>query len=265
MNFELILTLLVLISGILALAEKLYFAPRRAGKEQSQPVIFEYACSFFPILLLVLVIRSFIFEPFTVPSGSLKPTLLVGDFVLTSKSSYGLRLPVIGTKIVKIGEPQRGDIVVFRWPPDPSIYYIKRVIGLPGDRISYINKTLYVNGQPAPQVFQQQRTVTTDNGNTSKVELKQENLLGIKHSIYVRPEIPADNFEDIVVPAGHYFMMGDNRDDSFDSRGWGFVPEANLVGKAILIWFSWNKEKHHVRWNRIGLKINQSTLGASHA
>lgn len=255
MNFELILTALVFVSGLLTLVERFYLAPKRA-EGYTQPLIIEYACSFFPILLLVLAIRSFIIEPFRIPSGSLKPSLLVGDFVLTNKYIYGLRLPVLGTKLIYVSEPKRGDIVVFRWPPDPSIDYIKRVIGLPGDHISYINKVLYINGKPAPQEFQKETTDKSDNGNHWLVEQKQENLLGVKHAIYIRPDILGDDFENIVVPPHHYFMMGDNRDDSFDSRGWGFVPESNLVGKAILVWFSWNNDKNTIRWHRLGLRIN---------
>ena len=255
MNFELMLTALVLVSGAIALIDKLYLAPKRA-KNHSKPVIIEYACSFFPILLLVFVIRSFIIEPFRIPSGSLKPNLLVGDFVLTNKYIYGLRLPVLGTTLIPVSVPQRGDIVVFRWPPDASIDYIKRVIGLPGDHISYINKMLYINGQPAPQEFQNQTFDNNENSSSWAVEQKQEDLLGLKHTIYIRPDVIANDFDNIVVPPHHYFMMGDNRDDSFDSRGWGFVPEKNLVGKAILVWFSWNNEVNSIRWNRIGLAIN---------
>lgn len=255
MNFELILSVLVLTSGIIALIEKFYLAPRRATG-LPQPILVEYAYSFFPILLIVLLIRSFIIEPFRIPSGSLKPSLLIGDFVLTNKYIYGLRLPVIGTKIANIQEPERGDIVIFRWPPDPSIDYIKRVIGLPGDRISYKDKILYVNGTPAPQKLIKQTSDKGENGNSWPVELKQENLLGIKHEIFIRPEIIGDDFEDIVVPPHHYFMMGDNRDDSFDSRGWGFVPEKNIVGKAFMVWFSWDNDDNKIRWDRIGLRIN---------
>lgn len=258
MNFELILTSLVFVSGLLVLLERFYLAPKRVANGK-QPILIEYACSFFPVLLLVLIIRSFIIEPFRIPSGSLKPSLLVGDFVLTNKFTYGIRLPVLGTKIININEPKRGDIVVFRWPPDPSIDYIKRVVGLPGDHISYINKTLYINGKEAPQQLQAQTIDKSDNGTTWAVEQKQEDLLGVKHAIFIHPGVINEDINDIVVPPNHYFMMGDNRDDSYDSRGWGFVPDANLVGKAILVWFSWDSDNNSVRWKRLGLRINSNS------
>ncbi|CAM4425737.1 MAG: Signal peptidase I [Legionellaceae bacterium] len=254
MSFELLLASLVLFSGLVALIEKLYLAEKRS-QYKTQPIIIEYACSFFPILLLVFIIRSFIIEPFHIPSGSLKPNLLVGDFVLTNKFAYGIRLPVLGTQIIPIDKPQRGDIVVFRWPGDPKIDYIKRVVGLPGDRISYINKVLYINGQPATQIFGKTKIIHNDYDTPITVTKNQENLLGVKHDIYLRSEVPAQDFENLLVPAGHYFMLGDNRDDSYDSREWGFVPENNLLGKAMLIWFSWNSEKNNVRWDRIGKRI----------
>lgn len=257
MNFELILTLIVILTGIIALLDCLVLARRRKINGQKQSLLVEYSRSFFPVLLFVFIIRSFLIEPFQIPSGSLKPSLLVGDFVLTNKFTYGLRLPVIGTKIVNISQPKRGDIIVLRWPPDPSIYYIKRLIGLPGDHISYKDKILIINGKPQPQTFEKYATDQGETGNTWPVEQKQENLSGLQHAIYIRADVPSDDFEDLVVPAGHYFMMGDNRDDSFDSRGWGFVPDKNIIGKAMLVWFSWNKEQHHVRWDRLGLTINK--------
>jgi signal peptidase I len=249
-SFELILSLAVLTTGIIALFDYMFLAKKRQQAGIELPLWAEYARSFFPILLLVLFLRSFLFEPFRIPSGSLKPTLLVGDFVLTNKFTYGVRLPVSHTKIIKMGEPQRGDIAVFRFPPDPRIDYIKRIVGLPGDRISYIDKVLYVNGKPAEQTIIGYRT--EDNIRMIK---KQENLTGDVHEIYERPDDPVQNIEDIVVPPGHYFAMGDNRDDSADSRAWGFVPESALVGKAILVWFSWDHSNYSVRWQRLGMRI----------
>ena len=254
-DFELILTLAVIISGIIYLIDVLAFAKKRV-KDAKPPVVIEYARSFFPILLIVLILRSFLAEPFRIPSGSDKPTLLVGDFILVNKFDYGVRLPVLHTKIINIDEPQRGDIAVFRPPFDASVDYIKRIIGMPGDRISYINKTLYVNGKEIPQTLLGETTDSDNDGRPSwPVQIKEEDLLGIKHKIYVRPDVPAQDFS-VTVPAGHYFVLGDNRDDSNDSRYWGFVPEQNLVGKAIYIWFSWDNENTKVRWSRIGDAIH---------
>jgi len=256
LSFELILTSAVFISGILALLDYVFLAPKRARAAQPLPLWVEYARSFFPILLIVLLFRSFLFEPFRIPSGSLKPTLVIGDFVLTSKFAYGIRLPVLHNKIIKIGEPQRGDIAVFRFPPDPRQDYIKRIVGIPGDKISYIDKVLYVNGKPADQTILGYRTEREEHVPFDiRVVKKQENLTGVIHDIYQNPDMPAENFKDVVVPPGHYFAMGDNRDNSADSRVWGFVPEANLVGKAILTWFSWDHDNLSVRWQRMGQKI----------
>jgi signal peptidase I len=246
-NFELILFYAVLISGVIALFDFLFLE-----KKDREPVIIEYAKSFFPILLIVFLLRSFLYEPFRIPSGSLEPTLLTGDFILVNKYDYGLRLPVIHTKLVSFNEPKRGDIIVFRWPPNPSVDFIKRVIGVPGDRISYIDKTLYVNGNKVPQEFLQDTTNEDGSGEMLNVEEKQENLLGVKHSIYQNPSRSNDDFKDIVVPDNMYFVMGDNRDDSADSRYWGFVPERNIVGKANLVWMSWDSHDHTVRWKRMG-------------
>jgi signal peptidase I len=256
LNFELILASAVFISGLATLVDYVFFAPKRQDTAQALPIWVEYARSFFPILLVVLFLRSFLFEPFRIPSGSLKPTLLVGDFILTNKFTYGVRLPVSHTKIMKRGEPQRGDIAVFRFPPDPRVDYIKRIVGLPGDRISYIDKVLYVNGKPAEQTVLGYRTEHEDYIPLGfRVLKKQENLTGVVHDIYQNPEHPAQNFENLIVPPGQYFAMGDNRDDSRDSREWGFVPDANLVGKAILVWFSWDHTNYSVRWNRLGMHI----------
>ncbi len=213
----------------------------------------------FLILLVVVLLRSFLYEPFRIPSGSLEPTLKVGDFILVNKYDYGLRLPVINKKIIKVGEPKVGDIAVFHWPANPKIDYIKRVIGVPGDTISYINKELYINGKPAPQKLIGNAIDTNGFGHYWQVLVKQEDLLGIKHGIYLRSTVKAQNFNKLIVPKGYYFMMGDNRDDSLDSRYWGFVPEKNIVGKAVLVWLSWrgirswdwNGISHAIRWQRI--------------
>jgi signal peptidase I, bacterial type len=208
---------------------------RQAVSLYRDPAPVEYAKSFFPILFAVLILRSFLFEPFQIPSGSMIPTLNVGDFIVVNKFAYGLRLPVVGTKILPVGEPQRGDVMVFIPPHDPH-YFIKRVIGLPGDHIQYKNKTIYINGEPLEQELV---------GPTGEpgVMLSKETVNGLVHDIYT---IPSRNFlprsfdwlqpEGAIIPEGHYFMMGDNRDNSSDSREWGPVPEKNIVGKAVAVW-----------------------------
>lgn len=251
-GFELFLVLATLLTGIIALIDIVYFAKHRVGA-MSKWV--EYSHSFFPVLLIVLLLRSFLVEPFRIPSGSLEPTLLPGDFVAANKFAYGLRLPVSHTKIFAFGEPQKGDIAIFRDPTDPSIDLIKRTIGTPGDKISYINKVLYVNGVVQPQKDLGSATDYDQAGNPIPVEKYQEIFNGVKHDIYINPAIPAKDFT-VTVPEGGYFMMGDNRDDSLDSRYWGFMPERNLIGKAFLVWLSWDGEANKIRFQRMGKLIN---------
>ncbi|MEC4748633.1 signal peptidase I [Methylomicrobium sp. Wu6] len=222
--------------------------------EENEPWLVEYAHSFFPVVLIVFLLRSFIAEPFRIPSASMMPTLLIGDFILVNKFTYGIRLPVINQKVIEVNEPKRGDIVVFRFPKDPTVDYIKRVIGLPGDKIGYFNKTLSVNGTPVSQA-----AIGTYEGHgqgqdmSGAVELN-ENLTGVEHKILVRQEAPS--VEGVfVVPKGHYFVMGDNRDNSNDSRYWGMVPEQNLVGKAFFIWMSWDWQHKGVGFDRIGTTL----------
>lgn len=260
-NFELILFYATIVAGVICLIDQLFFASRRKqrhhGKgEMKLPILVDYARSFFPVLLIVFLLRSFLYEPFRIPSGSLEPTLLMGDFILVNKFDYGVRLPVIHHVIKKGGEPKRGDIIVFRWPPNRSYDFIKRVIGVPGDKISYINKELYVNGSKIPQTLMDNVTVNDDGGEPIRVREMSENLLGVNHKIYINPAIPVHDYKDIVVPDGMYFVMGDNRDDSADSRFWGFVPDSDIVGKAVLIWMSWDGSNTDVRWKRLGHPIN---------
>lgn len=274
-NFPLILLTATVISGLIYLCDVLFWAKKRAptlalprkqgrGNNGKLPLLVDYARSFFPVLLLVLIIRSFIIQPFRVPTGSLEPTVMPGDFILVSQFSYGLRFPVWGWKFLPLGEPRHGDIVVFHWPVDPSKDFVKRVIGLPGDHISYINKVLYINDQEMSQKFIRY-TKDTNGGNSGswQVSVNEEDFFGKKHQIYVCavnpienrsgcPNSTMQNFYDVVVPAGHYFMMGDNRDDSDDSRFWGFVPEENLVGKAFMVFLSWDAANNSVRWKRVG-------------
>jgi signal peptidase I len=247
MSFALLLVILTALSGSIVLIDRCFWAKNRTGSK-AEPKLVEHARAFFPVFLIVLLLRSFIIEPFRIPSGSLEPTLQVGDFVAVNKFAYGLHLPVLETKILPIKNPKTGDIAVFRWPPKPSLDYIKRVIGVPGDVISYHNKKLIINNKLMPQQFIE---YTVDESSGRTVAKYQENLNGVKHDIYINPKEPAVDF-DITVPKGHYFMLGDNRDDSADSRYWGYLPQENLRGQAFLVWMSWNHKKHAIRWENIG-------------
>ncbi len=239
--------------------------PRRASLSYKEPVLVEYARSFFPVIFAVLLLRSFLVEPFRIPSNSMMPTLLTGDFILVNKFSYGLRLPVLNSKFLDIGEPKRGDVVVFKFPLDPSTDYIKRVIGLPGDKIDYRNKTVFVNGEPMGQL--PIGSFTGEGSGTEMTGAREalESLDGVEHRILTRPQAPNLPFGcqklargPIVVPPGHYFVMGDNRDNSNDGRCWGFVPEENLVGKAFAIWMHWDgkREGLPIAWSRLGNGIH---------
>ena len=218
---------------------------KKGGKE---PVIVEYSKSFFPVLLIVFILRGFIVEPFRIPSGSMLPSLYIGDFILVNKFAYGIRLPVLNKKIIETGEPERGDVVVFRYPRDPSLDYIKRIVGLPGDHIAYYNKVLYVNNKPVARDFVGQYKGP---GQTFANEYI-EKLEGKDHSILLLPARPVNLQGEYIVPEGSYFVMGDNRDNSNDSRVWGVVPESNLLGKAFMIWMHYSDEWH---LNHIGTII----------
>lgn len=246
-DFALILVVGTLVTGIIWLLDHLIWAKKRPpvtedSDESNEPVIVEYARFLFPVFLIVLVLRGFIAEPFRIPSGSMLPTLKVGDFILVNKFSYGLRLPVLNKKFVSISEPQRGDVIVFRYPENPSVDYIKRVIGVPGDEVAYYNKVLYINGKPAKQ--QPDGEVMVDFYTYKQFN---EEYKDTRHKIFVNPMMPAADFV-ITVPEKKYFVMGDNRDNSRDSRVWGYVPEENLVGKAFLVWMSW----HWGDWPELG-------------
>ena len=219
--------------------------------EKNEPILVEYARSFFPIVLIVLLLRSFIAEPFRIPSGSMMPTLLVGDFILVNKFTFGIRLPVINKKIIELSEPNRGDIVVFRYPKDPTVDYIKRIVGLPGDKVVYSNKKLTINDLPVQQTSLGSYQGLGQGEEMSGAEDLLENLTGVEHRILIRNGTPTVEFV-YVVPEGNYFAMGDNRDNSNDSRYWGPVPEANLVGKAFFIWMSWDWQNKGVGFDRIG-------------
>ena len=238
-DFSAALVLGAFVTGVVWAADAWLFAPRRraeaGGGEAREPVVVDYARSFFPLILIVLVLRSFVGEPFRIPSGSMLPTLLVGDFILVNKFAYGLRLPVVDTKIFDVGEPQRGDVIVFRFPEDPSIDFIKRVVGVPGDHIVYRDKQLFINGEPAPQTF----IGPYGPYPVEAIQVRSETLGGTPHGILIMPGRGSSATLEFSVPEGEYFVMGDNRDNSNDSRGWGMVPEGNLVGRAFLVWMSW--------------------------
>jgi signal peptidase I len=284
-NFALILFVLTVVTGVIWFMDVFHFARQRRAKADAalaefdarharlradgiksddsgraklesdilrQPTWIEYSGSFFPVIALVFFLRSFLFEPFKIPSSSMVPTLTIGDLILVNKFTYGVRLPVLNKKIIEINSPQRGDVMVFKYPKDPSLDYIKRVIGVPGDKIVYKNKRLTINGK---EVSYEQLPDYLDEEHLTYSKQYTENLLGVQHRIlnderapaYVQNPDPfpyrdhciydAEGFA-CTVPAGHYFMMGDNRDNSLDSRYWGFVPDENVVGKAFFVWMN---------------------------
>jgi signal peptidase I len=289
-NFALLLFMATVITGVYWLAERFYFLPRRQQAAEAlasqaaqrradlgkmgitqvdgdiaearqrlimQPWWLDWTAGLFPVILAVFLLRSFLFEPFKIPSGSMIPTLLVGDLILVNKFTYGIRLPVINTKLTEGNKPRRGDVMVFRYPPKPSMDYIKRVVGVPGDEVAYLNKRLSINGQPVatgavPEYF--------DDSVMRYFKQYEEALGEKKHRVINDDERPAfipgaDDFafrencrysvEGVTckVPDGHYFMMGDNRDNSLDSRYWGFVPDRNIVGKAFFVWMNFGNLK----------------------
>ncbi len=249
-DFAALLLILTALTGVIWLIDSLFFAASRGDKPE--PLVTEYAKSFFPVILIVLLIRSFIAEPFKIPSGSMIPTLLVGDFILVNKYAYGVRLPVFNTKILGVGEPKTGDVVVFRFPNDESLDYIKRMVGVPGDEIVYRNKILYINGEPMAQVDKGLYVGQGSSSRHTSNQLREEDLAGVKHEILINRSANFAGEMRFNVPTGHYFVMGDNRDNSNDSRYWKFVPEENLVGRAFFIWFNWDGGPD---WSRIGHSI----------
>lgn len=251
MTFALFLVICSALTGFIYLLDILFWEKKRKPEQEPSKIIF-YSRSFFPVFFLVLLLRSFLFEPFRIPTGSLEPTLHVGDFLAVNKFAYGFRLPVLEKKVIPVSTPKTADIAVFRWPPNPSFDYIKRVIGVPGDHVEYHNKVLTINGHEMKQKFIE---YTTDESSGHAVARYQEDLNGVKHDIYIRPDSEAVDV-DVTVPKGNYFMMGDNRDDSADSRFFGFVPDENLRGRASLIWMSWNGKTYMIRWNRLGKIIH---------
>ncbi len=254
MNFALFLLILLVVTGGVWLLDLALLRARRAP-DAKQPWWVEYSISFFPVILIVFLLRSFLVEPFKIPSSSMVPTLLVGDFILVNKYTYGIRLPVANRKIIELGQPDRGDVMVFRFPEDPSLDYIKRVIGVPGDRVEYRNKRLSINGKPVP-LRQVDDYLSKERMQFSRRYIETVNSVG--HEILLDDDAPAAlmparafphagncNYNSsglaCTVPPGHYFVMGDNRDNSSDSRVWGFVPDENIVGKAFFIWLNLNE------------------------
>jgi len=257
-DFTAILAILTLVTGAVWGGYVLIFARRKRANadatdsiaeegKRKEPLLVEYARFLFPVFLVVLIVRGFIVEPFKIPSGSMLPTLHIGDYILVNKYAYGLRSPIGDYKWVDLGSPKRGDVVVFRYPNDPSVDFIKRVIGVPGDKIEYHNKQLWINNQKI--VLKNRHTYARDD-NFDELE----ELLGkVTHHILLRKDVDyLAQPQEYLVPKGEYFVMGDNRDNSNDSRFWGFVPDANLKGRAFLIWWSWNDG---LQWSRIGTII----------
>jgi signal peptidase I len=250
MMFALFMIIILVVTGLIWLFDILVLSKKRATGV-SEPMLVEYAKSFFPVILVVFFVRSFIVEPFKIPSGSMMPTLLAGDYILVNKFTYGLRVPILNHTFININKPSRGDVFVFHYPPAPSIDYIKRVVGLPGDRISYQDKQLIINGKRLDVQDMGSYEYVMSGLNIMTARQYKEQLGSVQHSILIHDIVgnyDADsigakfaNNEEIVVPAGHYLAMGDNRDNSSDSRVWGFVPEQNLVGKAFFIWMNFDQ------------------------
>jgi len=267
MDFALILFVLLLLTGGIWLLDRYALSAKRASGA-ADPWWVEYAKSFFPVILIVFFIRSFLVEPFKIPSGSMIPTLQVGDFILVNKFIYGIRLPIINKKIVQLSDPQRGDVMVFHYPENPSLDYIKRVVGLPGDSVEYRSKRLWINGVEQTQQAVEDYNYVETGLNFVHTEKRLEALGEHKHAMLVNPDAPTLHLSSVAefkgrencsydnemvrckVPDGHYFMLGDNRDNSRDSRYWGFVPDYQIVGKAFFIWMNFSDLK------RIGLSIN---------
>lgn len=258
--FLLILLLLTVFSGIVVGVNKLLVCCKKCTaitENEKMPMILDYAKSLFPVFLVVLLLRSFIAQPFKVPSGSLEPTVMPGDFMLVTQFNYGLRMPVWNSMLIPVGTPERGQIALFRWPVNPNVTFVKRVIGLPGDRISYFKKVLTINGVECAQILVK-KSVDLEGNENLPTKTYEENLLGIKHQILIRADMPGQDFKDLLVPPGEYLMMGDNRDDSDDGRDWGFVSINDFIGRARFVWFNWNSDlpwSQKIDWHRIATAL----------
>ncbi len=293
-TFSLILVIITLVTGIVWTLEKFFWSKTRArkvaeieaksgelsdevaAKAAKQPWLIENCVSVFPVIAFVLVLRSFLYEPFQIPSGSMMPTLLVGDFILVEKFAYGIKDPVFRSQLIETGKPERGDVVVFKYPEDPRIDYIKRVIGVPGDTVRYENKEICIKPQGEShckkiELSEAVKSEFSQGGDNVALMQRDEKLGDVSYQTLINPYRydrvsayqPRSGVNEWVVPQGHYFALGDNRDNSKDSRFWGFVPEQNLVGKAVAIWISFEFERGadsvlpswiptNVRFNRIG-------------
>ncbi len=256
MNFALILFVALVVTGAIWLFDAL-FTGRGRPRDAKLPWLVDYAKSFFPVILVVFLLRSFLVEPFKIPSGSMLPTLEIGDFILVNKYEYGIRLPIVNQKVIEVGSPQRGDVMVFRYPKDPALDYIKRVAGLPGDVVEYRDKRLFVNGEAVPMEAVGEYQYVASGLNYISAQVYRERLDGRQHTAMIQRDAPPVILHQVEedfpyrdnctyneqgfrcrVPEAHYFMLGDNRDASNDSRYWGFVPDRNIVGRAFMIW--WN-------------------------
>lgn len=258
--FSILLTLVTLIAGLLWLFDALVLKPKRKQGEPQNSMT-EFGQSVFPVLAAVLVLRSFLYEPFQIPSGSMMPTLLKGDFILVEKFAYGVKDPVFRKQLVETGQPERGDIAVFKYPLQPNVDYIKRIVGLPGDRIIYRNKQLSIQpqcaaGETCPAVNVSRTAVDSTEtyfAGGGSLNLYQEQIGDVTHDMLLDPRVrprvplyyeqPGTDAGEFIVPEGHYFAMGDNRDNSQDSRYWGFVPEEYLVGRAFFVWMSFEMDR----------------------
>lgn len=250
MYFALFMVAILAVTGFIWLLDSLVLRKKRP-EGVAEPVVVEYAKSFFPVIFVVFFVRSFIVEPFKIPSGSMMPTLLAGDYILVNKFTYGLRVPILNNTFFEVNHPSRGDVFVFHYPPEPTVDYIKRVVGLPGDKISYVDKRLTINGKLLDVQDAGDYEYVKPGLNMITAKKYHEQLGSVQHDILINEwsgsydsDAIGSKFaegEEIVVPAGHYLAMGDNRDDSSDSRVWGFVPEENLVGKAFYIWMNFDQ------------------------
>jgi signal peptidase I len=276
MDFSVLMLILLVVSGTIWGLDRLISAPGRnriadeltqadepeeaVTRARREPIVVEYARAFFPVILIVFVLRAFIVEPFRIPSGSMMPSLFAGDFILVSKSSYGVRFPGLNVKLLDIAQPKRGDVMVFRYPDNPSINYIKRTVGLPGDHILYRDKRIYINGKLMPQELTGNYLLRETGERLTEMQQWSEQLGEVKHDI-LKYSHASDLVLEYKVPEGHYFVLGDNRDRSNDSRYWGFVPEDHLIGRAFMIWFSWDMSGdsksfwNRILWDRIGNSI----------
>ena len=261
--FETILVVLTLLTGLIWLLDRLFFAKARAERagllDEKEPILVDYSRAFFPVLAVVLGLRSFVAEPFRIPSSSMMPSLLIGDFILVNKYAYGLRLPITNRKFVDIGEPKRGDVVVFRPPHHPEQDWIKRVIGLPGDKVAYRDNTVFVNDVPLKYQPIGQYVGKGKGADMTGASLLKEQLPGRPHPVLERMDYPfgIQGDGEWIVPPGHYFVMGDNRDNSEDGRFWEvhFLPESNLRGKAFLIWMNFDRSAGGIDFSRLGSRI----------